>query len=278
MSKYAYLLDSSLAPDLEYFSAKTDYFLLPLYAVIDGALYKDMLDIDAAYFYQKVREGSDVKTTQAALGEYLEKYEEIRDLGYTDIFMFSICNEMSGTINNARTAAELVDGVTVHVIDSRTVAAMGAAVVELVAAFASTTTDTAAIVRYAEELFSKTDIFVVVNSLDSLRKGGRISPAKAMIGNMLNIKPILTIHEGVIDVVSKERTAKKATKKLIDLASSRPFRSGIIFHSSQAEIRDNLVVAFEQAFPDKPYVIREISPVVGVHAGPEVGAIGVIWE
>lgn len=278
MTKFAYLIDSSLAPNLQYFEEREDYFLLPLYAVIDGELYKDMLDISAAEFYEKVRAGSDVKTTQASASEYLEKYEEIRDLGYTDIFMFSMSSEMSGTINAARTAADMVENVTVHVIDSKTIAAMGAGVVEHISEFGKTCTEPQAVIDFAEEIFERADIFVVVNSLDSLRKGGRISPAKAMIGQVLNIKPVLIIHHGVIDVIAKERTLKKSAKKIIESIGNRDFHTGIIFHSNHEEMCATMIAAYEEAYPNKPYVIRELSPVVGVHAGSEVGAIGLIWD
>lgn len=276
--KYAYIIDSSLAPNLQYFAEHQDYFLLPLYAVIDGQLYKDMLEVSAETFYEKVRQGSDVKTSQATVAEYLNEYEKVRDLGYTDIFLFSINSEMSGTIQAARKAAEMLDDVNIYVIDSRTVSSMASSVIDLVASFAQTSDDPQAIVAYAENLFARVDIFVVVNSIESLRKGGRISPAKAMIANVLNIKPVLVIHQGVIDVIGKERTLKKAAKKIIDSIGVRPFQTAVILHSSHEQMRDVLIEAYETAYPNKAYIVRELSPVVGVHAGPDTGAIGVIWE
>jgi len=276
--KYAHIIDSSLAPDLSYFEQHQDYFLLPLYTVIDGKLYKDMLDISTEAFYEKVRAGSDVKTTQATVGEYLAEYENVRELGYTDAFLYSITSEMSGTIDAARKAAELVEGINVYVIDTKTVAAVGSGVIEHISEFAKTTDDPAEIVAYAENLFERVDIFVVVNSLDALAKGGRIAPAKAAIGNLLNVKPVLLIHHGVIDVIGKERTLKKAVRKIMQTIGQKPFHTGMILHSNNEQMRDALIEAYEEAYPNKPYVVLSLSSVVGVHAGPETGAIGVIWE
>jgi len=278
VNKYAHIIDSSLAPNLQYFEENDDYFLLPLYAVIDGKLYKDMLDISTEAFYDKVRNGSDVKTTQATVAEYLQAYEEVRELGYTHAFMYSMTSKMSGTIEAARKAALEVEGITVTVIDTKTIAAMGAGVIDHVAKFAQTSDDPAAIVAYAEDLFERADIYVVVNSLESLAKGGRISPAKAMIGNVLNIKPVLMIHHGVIDVIAKERTLKKSVRKMISTIGDRPFHTAMLLHSHHPEMREALLEAFTEAYPDKPYIVTTLSPVVGVHAGPETGAIGLIWE
>jgi|GEM_PF-205968 len=276
--KYAYMIESSLAPNLQYFTEHENYFLMPLYAIIDGELYKDMLEITAEEFYEKARNGSDVKTSQATVAEYLAEYEKVRDLGYSDIFLFSMSSEMSGTIQSARTAAEMVTGVNVYVIDSKTIAAMGTGVIEHISAFAENCDDPLKVIEFASDIFERADIFVVVNSLEALRKGGRISPAKAMIGNVLNIKPVLIIHHGVIDVIGKERTLKKAVKKIIESIGDKSFHTGIIFHSNHEQMKTLLISAFEQAYPDKKYVVRELSPVVGVHAGAEAGAIGLIWE
>jgi len=275
--KYAHIIDSSLAPNLHYFETHDDYFLMPLYAVIDGKLYKDMLDISTEEFYDKVRAGSDVKTTQATVAEYLTEFEKVRDLGYKHAFMYSMTSKMSGTIEAARKAAQEVEGLEVYVIDTKTIAAMGADVIDHVAKFSRTTDDPAAVVAYAEEIFERADIFVVVNSLDALAKGGRIAPAKAMIGNVLNIKPVLMIHHGVIDVIGKERTLKKAVRKIISSIGDRPFHSALILHSHDPQMRDAFIEGFTEAYPGKPYEITTLSAVVGVHAGPEVGAIGIIW-
>jgi len=276
--KYAHIIDSSLAPNLQYFETHEDYFLMPLYAVIDGKLYKDMIDITTEKFYEKVRAGSDVKTTQASTAEYLAEYEKVRDLGYKVAFLYSITSEMSGTIDAARKAANEVEGIDVRVIDTKLVAALGAGIVEHVSAFASTCNDPDTIVSYAERLFERGDIFVIVNSLDSLAKGGRIAPAKAMIGSMLNIKPVLMIHHGVIDVIGKERTLKKAVRKIIATIGDRPFHTAMLLHSHDDEMSAALIEAFTEAYPGKPYVLTTLSTVVGVHAGPEVGAIGLVWE
>lgn len=276
--KYAYLIDSTLAPNLEYFEQHDDFYVMPSNAVIDGHLYKDMIEITVDEFYQALREGKDMKTSQPSLGEFLEKYEQIASLGYTDIFVFPIGSVLSGTIQSAIAAIEMIDTVQVHVIDSKTVTAVGAAAIEEIAKFASTCEQPDEIIAYAEDIFDRIDVYGAIYSLDALKKGGRISPAKAVLGNMLNIIPLIVIHHGEIDVVGTARTQKKSIKKLLELASERPFEKIVLFHSSFPEMRDALVSAFEAEFPNVPYVVCELCPVVGVHVGDKAGAIGVIWQ
>ena len=279
MRKYAYLLDSTLCISKESTEQTKDFFFIPLYAVIEGKLYKDMIDIQATEFYAAVREGKEVQTTQASAGEFLEKYEEIKAAGYTDVFVFTISSTLSGTMQTARTAGEMIDGINVHVPDAKVVTGMGTRVIEQVVAFANGTEKTPEeITAYACELGERVEFYLSINTLESLKKGGRISSTSAIIGNLLNIKPIVTIKHGVIEAAAKERTVKKGMKRIMDMASARKFSTAMLLHSSNPELAKILEAEYIARFPQIPYEIIEISPVIGVHTGPEVGAIGFVYE
>lgn len=279
LKKYAYLLDSTLCVSREETEQTPDFFFIPLYAVIDGELYKDMIDIQANEFYEAVRAGKDVSTTQASAGEFLEKYEEIRALGYTDVFVFTISSTLSGVRQTAITAGEMIDGLDVHVPDAKLVTGVGTKVIEEVVAFANGTEKTPEeIDAFVCELGNRVEFFLSINTLDSLKKGGRISATSAAIGSLLNIKPIVTIKHGIIEAAGKERTVKKGMKHIMDMAGERKFKSAVLLHSSNPKIAEMLEAEYLEKYPDIPYEVIEISPVIGVHTGPEVGAISIIYE
>ncbi|MGL5041556.1 MAG: DegV family protein [Culicoidibacterales bacterium] len=278
MKKIAFLVDSTLAISQKAIEEHKDFFFIPLYVILNGKPLKDMVDISADEFYQAMRDGHTATTSQVSAGEFLQKYEEIKALGYTDIFVFTLTSKMSGTMHSATVAGQMIENCDVHVIETAIVTAVGSIAVYEVAKFAANNSDINAIKKFSDNIFSRLEILVYIDNLDTLKKGGRISATKAVIGNMLQIKPLLTIKDGVIDVIGKERTFKKALKSLVVFAQARTMERAIILHSSRPELRDAFIALFEENFPDIPYEVSDLSPVVGVHAGPEAAAIGVIWS
>lgn len=276
--KIAYLIDSTLVTDLAYIEQSEDFFLMPLCLVKNGQMYRDMLDITVTDFYEEVRKGVEMTTSQSSVGEFLDKLHEIKELGYTDVLIFPIGSNLSGTIQSAQTAASMVEGMNSYVIDTKTVTAVGGVAIRHIAKYAQTTNDMSDILAYAHNIFDHINIYAVIYTLDALKKGGRISPAKAAIASVLNIMPIIQIHHGVIDVIGKERTNKKCIQKLIEQLKARPFRSVIILHSDMPDLRDQLIAVFEANFPDCGYEVANLSPVIGVHTGPEAAGYGIIWE
>ncbi|GBU10444.1 DegV domain-containing protein [Erysipelotrichaceae bacterium] len=276
MKKFAFLLDSTLATTKSEVEKKDDFFFLPLYVVIDGVLYKDMEEISLDTFYEKMREGYDVTTSQISSGEFLQKYEKIREQGYTDVFVFTLASKMSGTMQSAIVAGGLVQGIDIHVVETATVSAIGTIAVEQIAKFSQTTQDPAEIRAFADDVFSRVAIYVYVDNLETLKKGGRISAAKAMIGTVLQIKPILIIRDGVIDVIGKERTLKKAIKGVLDAAQKVEIEYAIILHSSQPELVELMRAQCALKYPLMPLEVAGLSPVIGAHIGPNTVAFAVI--
>ncbi|MFD0659363.1 DegV family protein [Thermocatellispora tengchongensis] len=191
--------------------------VIPLQVVIGGRAYDDMADIDPAGVSAALRARSPVTTSRPAPERFAAAYEAAAAGGATAIVSIHLSGEMSGTVEAARLAAETAP-IPVEVIDSRSIAmGLGFAVLSAArtAAQGAGPNEVAAAARHTLE---HTHSFFYVDTLEHLRRGGRIGPAATLLGSALMIKPLLHIVEGVIVPLEKVRTATRALARLEDLA------------------------------------------------------------
>ncbi len=238
----------------------------------------DITDLDA--FYGRLRGTHDLPTTsQPSLGDVLAVYEPILAAG-DDIVSIHITGGISGTIETARQAA--AEALAAHpdrrieVVDSDT-AAGGLAMVLLAAlAVAEAGGDADAVVARAEEARGAQQIWFAVDTLDHLRRGGRIGSAQAWLGGALRIKPILTM-KGVITPVERVRTSGRAFERLVEYAARLKEEGSdawIIQHVQAPDEAARLAERCRELFGHDPQHIAEIGPVVGAHVGPGLLGVG----
>jgi DegV family protein with EDD domain len=240
----------------------------------------DMPDFDA--FYQRLREVDQLPTTsQPSIGDFLEVYEPLAAEG-RDIVSVHIAGGISGTPETARQAAVELErkypGRRVVVIDSRT-ACGGIALCTLAGAAAVRAggdVDTvAAAVRDATDHMK---IWFAVDTLEFLRRGGRIGTAQAWVGGALKIKPILTIDREITPV-ERVRTAGRAFERLVDYLKARKEDGAdgwVVQHIQAPEEAERLAERGREIFGNEPVFIGEIGPVIGTHVGPGLlGAGGI---
>lgn len=274
--KKAYLFDSTIAITPEAMK-KYHIGIQPLYVVIDDIPYKDQVDLSSEAFYQKLREGLLPTTSQPSVGDFVKTYETLKEQGYTDVFVFTIAHALSGTANTANIAGDMVDALNIHVFDTgNTSYLLGLCALDVIK-FAETTDDITAIFAFANDLFSRVDIRFYVDSLDALKRGGRINSFQAAMGNLLQIKPLLRLQQGIVENYGKARTSKKAAQMIItDMQSAYPFEKVVLLHSFDQKIIDTLTEAIETTYPGISYELAPLSSVIGVHTGAHVGAIAVV--
>ncbi len=130
------------------------------------------------------------------------------------------------------------------------------------------------IVREVEERRARTRVYFTIDTLEFLRRGGRIGGAQALLGSVLSIKPVLTIQHGAIEPVAKVRTRSKALRFLVDKAKESPVEELAVLHAAAADI-DEFCAMIEPLAARDDMIISMIGPVVGVHAGP--GTVGIVW-
>lgn len=234
--RIAVVTDSAAALDPELvrrLSACGNFVLVPMPVTIrtPGEPDRQLQDLTAAEVDEAIMlahvMGQTVSTSGPAPGVFADVYDELASRGFTHVVSVHLSGELSGTVEAARTGARLsrLGSKGVSVVDSRTVAgAYGHAVVRalevLNAASAGSSVESltpAQLVDYIQSICEQSTLYFYIPTLDALRRGGRVSPALAMVGQMLQIKPIGTITEGKLAYVERPRTAARALERLVEV-------------------------------------------------------------
>jgi DegV family protein with EDD domain len=218
-------------------------------------------------------------TAAPSAGQFGQAFEQAFAEGAEGIVCTCLGEKISATIGSARMAAEMMPGRPIEIIDSGS-ASMGIGALALrgstLAAEGKSATEIAAALT---KLQKENVFFVVLETLEYLRRGGRISHARAAIGGLLSVKPVITVEDGLVIPADMPRTRAKARQRLLALMSSRPLIELHLLYSPPADVasfRDELL-AWLPGPPPGVVTARIIGPVIGAHVGP--GAYGgiLVW-
>jgi DegV family protein with EDD domain len=253
---------------------------ISLYVSIDDHQQKESEVDDYAGFFERLRASdSGATTSQPSVGDFLEVYEPLLADG-RDVVSIHLSAGISGTVESAEQARrQLVEsgkgGECIRIVDSRS-AAGGMGIVALAAANAANAgEDGETVAARAQEARRGLKMWFAIDTLEYLRRGGRIGGARAWIGSALKIKPILTLEEEITPV-ERVRTRSRSMERLRDYARQRHEAGAdawVIQHIRDQETADALAADCREIFGCEPVFISEIGPVIGAHVGP--GLIGV---
>jgi DegV family protein with EDD domain len=252
--------------------------VVPILLVAGGRTYRDGVDITAEQVYHWLRSGECVPTTSApSVGDFLRIYTAAAQQA-SGIVSIHISPSLSAIYNAALTASQLVDDIPIRLINSHT-AAMGQGFVVLEAARAAATgADLETVVQRATDVAARMNLLATIDTLDYLHRGGRIGGAAALLGTVLQIKPILYLTDGHVDVFAKPRTKSRAIslmlRQMAEVAQGRPIHAAIL-HADvplEAEILRQQVA---EQFDCTELYITPLTPVMGAHTGP--GVLGVTF-
>jgi len=267
-----------LPPDLV---AANDIHVISLYVTLDGQQRRESEITTEGYddFFERLSRSSEGATTsQPSVGDFTELYEPLLAAG-RDVVSIHISAGISGTYGSALQARQaLIDsgagGERVHVLDSRT-GCGGQGLMTLVAGNAAAKGATGAeAMAAAERTRESLKLWFSIDTLEYLRKGGRIGSAQAWLGSALQIKPILTLEEE-ISPVERVRTRRRAFERMVDLFRDRKEAGAtawVVQHIHDPDTARKLVDEGRQIFGTDPVFVSEIGPVIGAHVGP--GLIG----
>jgi DegV family protein with EDD domain len=238
----------------------------------------EMPDFDA--FYERLGHADQLPTTsQPSIGDFLAVYEPLLAAG-RDVVSIHISGGLSGTVESARQAAADATarhpGRRIEVVDSRQVCGGLAAIALAAAAVAGGGGDVEAVVARAEAMRDHVRIYFAVDTLEFLRRGGRIGAAQAWVGGALKIKPILSLQDGLLHPIERVRTAGRAFERMAEYLQARRDAGATVWmvqHTRAADVAARLVERGREMYGCDPYVVSEIGPVIGTHGGP--GLIGV---
>lgn len=253
--------------------------VVPLYVRFGDESYRDYVEIDPEEFYARLQTAPELPTTsQPTPGDFLATYQELGE--YERILSLQISSTLSGTFGSAEAAAELLGGDQVRVIDTRTVSASIALIAIGIQERLERGTTDAEIDAFVARYQAGHQLLFTVSTLDYLARGGRIGRASALAGNLLNVKPILTIRDGEVVPLKRVRGNHKAFAEFRELferttTDSSTLRVGIA-HAAAPERMQALRALVERERPEaRIEIATTLGAVVGTHAGP--GTVGFFW-
>ena len=260
---------------------KYDIKLVSLNVIINGVSSREV-DIENEVFYEEIKNSKEIpKSSQPIPNEMLNTFREIVEDGDSIVGIF-LSSKMSGTYSNANMIKDMIledyPDADIHILDSKTnCMQMGFAVIEA-ARTASEGKSINEVINAANHVINNSRFLFTPETLEYLKKGGRIGGAAALFGNVLQIKPILTVVNGETSVFKKVRTRKKAieeiVKTVLEEIEAKGFGDIVVHHINCQEDGLKLAKALENKL-GKKVEIQSIGPVIGVHVGP--GSIGIAY-
>lgn len=245
---------------------------------MDEAHYKDQVDIESELFYKKLPEHEILKTGTPAPIDIIEKLEQMAREGYTDIIMITSSVKLTGMYNLYATHGREYEGMRLHLIDSENIAS-GAALLSIYASkLREQGLSAEQIVLKLQQKKGSVGIYAVFRTLSYLVKGGRFSKYKGMLGNLLNIMPLLELQDGLLELKDRHRGKAKSLDALKNVAVQEIRKHKrywfVIFSADnrkEAELlKDKMRAEIEGA---ELFLETQLTPVLGVHSGP--GALGI---
>jgi fatty acid kinase fatty acid binding subunit len=253
--------------------------IAPLYVHFGEESLRDHVDISPEEFYERLAAAPALPTTsQPTPQDFLDAYESLA--GYERIWSIQLTSKLSGTFQSATLAAEELGGDRIRLVDSETASLACAMLALAVQRRLERGTTDEEIEQLVERFKATNTVVFTVATLEYLQKGGRIGRAQAMAGTLLNVKPILSIADGVVAPVTKVRGRQKALEEfarmLTEATEDRPGLQVAIAHANAPEWVDVITDLVQRARPQAEIaLVRTLGAVVGTHAGP--GAVGFFW-
>lgn len=260
-------------------TAGLDIHVIPLWLIWDDDHFRDGVDIQPTDFYQRLRGAKSMpSSSQPSAGDFIELFKKLGQ-DHDAIVAALVSSKISGTVASALAAQKELPDLNIEVVDSLSVS-MGLGFCVLAAAKAAAEgKDVAEVVRASQQVSEKVHFLFAVDTLEFLRRGGRIGGAKALLGTALSIKPLLHFQEGQIEPLMQVRTKKKALATMLDVAEERlagkPMAEAAVLDVDTEEEGDQVAEMVRQRFSVSRVIRTTVSPVVGTHAGP--GTVGLVF-
>ena len=255
-------------------------FIVPLTITIGEKSYLDQIDIDSLTVFEKMeKDNVMVMTSQPSIGVLEETVKRIKDAGYDHVIALPIATGLSSTLNGMKLACDMVD-IDVTLIDTKATARNQKELVETAQRLVEQGQDVPFIKQVLEDMVDHSGTIIMVPNLDHLKKGGRITPAVALLAGLLKIVPIMKLNYdlgGKIDSLDKVRTVKKANLKIIQhMIEECHINSQDYVFAIEHVLSQDLALEMKQKLIDTigdcDIIVRELPAVVGAHMG--VGGIG----
>ena len=280
MSKIAIMTDSNSGITQDE-SKELGVYVLPMPFYIDGKMYYEDIDLSQEQFYEKLKQDCEIKTSMPLVGEVTDKWEELLK-EYDEIVYIPMSSGLSSSCETAYMLSQDYEG-KVQVVNNQRISVTQRQSVMDAKQLAGQGKSAAEIKQILEEVKSESSIYIMLDTLYYLKKGGRITPAAAALGTLLKLKPVLQIQGDKLDAFAKARTAKQGKNIMIETMKKdfeERFQSPDgkkmhleIAYSDDKEAAEVFREEVQKAFPDNEIVMNPLSLSVSCHIGP--GAIAI---
>ena len=249
--------------------------MVPLTLNLDGNSLLDGVDITPAEFYRRLPAATTHPTTsQPSAGRFAETYSALL-AEHDAVVSIHISEKLSGTYASARQAADMTDPRRVHVIDSELVSMSLGLLTLAASALAAKEADATTIETKVLAMRQHVQTYFSVATLEYLRRGGRIGRASALLGSVLQVKPVLCIRDGLVTPLERVRTFERALQRVVELAREVDQGSGVCIIVGHADAEADAERIGRELEPiAETLMIQPLGPVVGAHAGPGVVGVG----
>jgi len=257
--------------------ATLDVEIVPLTVRIGADEFVDGRDLSVEEFYRRMAASDELPQTACpSPGAFEEAFRGAADAGADAVVCITISSDLSNTLQSAQTAAVGFEGrLPIRVIDSKSVSSgLGTLVLEAGAA-ARAGDGLEAVVSSVEGMITRTHVFATLNTLENLKKGGRIGGAKAMVGSMLSVKPLIDITGGVVREAGKARTRRRAMQMLYEQMIGAGSVDHVAVMNGEAADIDEFLALIAPHFPRDSIRVGVLGAVIGSHGG--AGILGVSW-
>lgn len=280
MSKIAIMTDSNSGITQDE-SKELGVYVLPMPFYIDGKMYYEDIDLSQEQFYEKLKQDCEIKTSMPLVGEVTDKWEELLK-EYDEIVYIPMSSGLSSSCETAYMLSQDYEG-KVQVVNNQRISVTQRQSVMDAKQLAEQGKSAAEIKQILEDVKSESSIYIMLDTLYYLKKGGRITPAAAALGTLLKLKPVLQIQGDKLDAFAKARTAKQGKNIMIETMKKdfeERFQSPDgkkmhleIAYSDDKEAAEAFREEVKKAFPDNEIVMNPLSLSVSCHIGP--GAIAI---
>jgi DegV family protein with EDD domain len=254
--------------------------VVPLTVFFGDEAFLDGVELDNPGFYRKLAASKDLpRTSQPSPAAFQEAFQRLIDEGADAILSIHLSSKLSGTYQSACTARDSLPEdtrkVPITVLDSQSISVGMNYAIQGAARLAREGKSLAELQAYVEDTLSRTHILAVLDTLEFVRRGGRIGGASALLGNMLSFKPIIEIKEGEVAPVERPRTRGKAYARIAQLAAETGEIESISIAESNDEVGQQLKAAIKEVYSGETPIYR-LGAVLGAHTGPGTAAIALV--
>ena len=275
--KIAVITYSSCNLSLDYIKKQKNLKMAPLMISFNGDFHRDLVEVDYKTVYSKL-DSTKVTSSIPSREDFENAVDELKKDGYTDIIVITISSGLSGTFNSFNTAAQDMEDINIHMYDSKTLSmALGYIVRKAIASIEEGKSVARIIADLNQLRYEDSIALFTVETLKYLRQGGRIGKVEGTIGDFLSVKPVILVNDEGVYVTKSKGVGIKRTLMSMRKELKNKFNDDLIdvtiHYGNNIEKAENLKLKIEQSFNTKNVEMVQLTPVLGIHTGPEMFAI-----